>query len=108
MMTDAIGAHFFHRWKGWWGTAAAFSQRYRGGEPLPVRICRPSRRSCRHPPGSAFRRSRRCLRRSSRRATSTAGRRWCRCRPRPCRRGATCPNSPSSIAAIGQAAALTG
>lgn len=35
VMTDAVGAHFFHRWKGWWGTPAAFSQRYRGGEPLP-------------------------------------------------------------------------
>ena len=36
VMTDAIGAHFFHRWKGYWGTPAAFSNaRYRGGEPLP-------------------------------------------------------------------------
>jgi hypothetical protein len=35
VMTDAIGAHFFHRWKGWWGTPAAFAQRYAGGEPLP-------------------------------------------------------------------------
>jgi spore germination cell wall hydrolase CwlJ-like protein len=35
VMTDVVGAHFFHRWKGFWGTAAAFSQRYRGGEPLP-------------------------------------------------------------------------
>lgn len=35
VMTDAVGAHFFHRWKGYWGTAAAFNQRYRGGEPLP-------------------------------------------------------------------------
>lgn len=35
VMTDAIGAHFFHRWKGYWGTPAAFSQRYRGGEPVP-------------------------------------------------------------------------
>lgn len=35
VMTDAIGAHFFHRWKGFWGTAAAFTQRYRGGEPMP-------------------------------------------------------------------------
>ena len=35
-MTDAIGAHFFHRWKGYWGTAAAFSTaRYHGGEPMP-------------------------------------------------------------------------
>lgn len=36
VMTDAIGAHFFHRWKGYWGTAAAFSNaRYHGGEPMP-------------------------------------------------------------------------
>jgi spore germination cell wall hydrolase CwlJ-like protein len=35
VMTGVFGAHFFHRWKGWWGTAAAFSQVYRGGEPLP-------------------------------------------------------------------------
>lgn len=33
VMTDAIGAHFFHRWKGYWGTAAAFNRPYRGGEP---------------------------------------------------------------------------
>lgn len=36
VMTDVVGAHFFHRWKGYWGTAAAFSQRYAGGEPLPA------------------------------------------------------------------------
>lgn len=35
VMTDVVGAHFFHRWKGYWGTAAAFSQRYHGGEPVP-------------------------------------------------------------------------
>jgi spore germination cell wall hydrolase CwlJ-like protein len=35
VMTDVVGAHFFHRWKGYWGTAAALSQTYRGGEPLP-------------------------------------------------------------------------
>ena len=35
VMTDAIGAHFFHRWAGYWGTPAAFDQVYRGGEPLP-------------------------------------------------------------------------
>ncbi|NJR79584.1 cell wall hydrolase [Sphingomonas corticis] len=35
VMTDAIGAHFFHRWKGFYGTPAAFTRRYRGGEPLP-------------------------------------------------------------------------
>jgi hypothetical protein len=33
VMTDVVGAHFFHRWKGYWGTARAFSQTYRGGEP---------------------------------------------------------------------------
>lgn len=36
VMTDAIGAHFFHRWKGYWGTAAAFTRVYRGGEPQPA------------------------------------------------------------------------
>ncbi len=35
VMTDAIGAHFFHRWKGYWGTALAFRQTYNGGEPFP-------------------------------------------------------------------------
>ena len=35
VMTAAIGAHFFHRWGGWWGTAAAFRSPYVGGEPLP-------------------------------------------------------------------------
>jgi hypothetical protein len=35
IMTDAIGAHLFHRWAGYWGTPAAFNQVYRGGEPLP-------------------------------------------------------------------------
>jgi hypothetical protein len=36
VMTDAIGAHFFHRWKGYFGTPAAFSNaRYRGNEPVP-------------------------------------------------------------------------
>ncbi len=35
VMTEVVGAHFFHRWKGWWGTAAAFTQEYRGGEPVP-------------------------------------------------------------------------
>jgi hypothetical protein len=34
VMTDAIGAHFFHRWKGFWGTPLAFRQRYVGREPL--------------------------------------------------------------------------
>ena len=36
VMTDAVGAHFFHRWKGYWGTAAAFGRIYRGGEPQPA------------------------------------------------------------------------
>ncbi|MDO7844090.1 cell wall hydrolase [Sphingomonas sp. CA1-15] len=35
VMTAAIGAHFFHRWQGWWGTPAAFRQVYAGGEPFP-------------------------------------------------------------------------
>ena len=35
VMTGVVGAHFFHRWKGYFGTAAAFSQRYLGGEPVP-------------------------------------------------------------------------
>ena len=36
VMTGVFGAHFFHRWKGWWGMAAAFRQAYLGGEPLPA------------------------------------------------------------------------
>lgn len=36
VMTGVFGAHFFHRWKGWWGMAAAFRQAYRGDEPLPA------------------------------------------------------------------------
>ncbi|MCC2978362.1 cell wall hydrolase [Sphingomonas sp. PL-96] len=35
VMTGAFGAHFFHRWKGWWGTADAFADRYVGHEPVP-------------------------------------------------------------------------
>ncbi|WP_446690670.1 cell wall hydrolase [Sphingomonas sp. XXL09] len=35
VLTDVVGAHLFHRWKGPWGTAAAFGRPYRGGEPLP-------------------------------------------------------------------------
>ena len=35
VMTDVVGAHLFHRWKGFWGTSAAFRQSYRGGEPVP-------------------------------------------------------------------------
>jgi len=41
VMTAALGAHFFHRWQGWWGTPAAFSQRYAGNEPLPGPHARP-------------------------------------------------------------------
>ncbi|RYD62981.1 MAG: cell wall hydrolase, partial [Sphingomonadales bacterium] len=33
VMTGVYGAHFFHRWKGYWGTAAAFRQAYTGHEP---------------------------------------------------------------------------
>jgi spore germination cell wall hydrolase CwlJ-like protein len=40
VMTDVVGAHFFHRWKGYWGTGAAFTQSYRGGEPLPGPLTR--------------------------------------------------------------------
>ncbi|WP_294288493.1 cell wall hydrolase [uncultured Sphingomonas sp.] len=35
VMTGMFGAHLFHRWKGYWGTPAAFRQSYLGGEPLP-------------------------------------------------------------------------
>lgn len=35
VMTAAIGAHFFHRWKGYWGTPAAFRQGYAQVEPFP-------------------------------------------------------------------------
>jgi len=35
VMTGVYGAHFFHRWKGWWGTPAAFRQAYSGVEPIP-------------------------------------------------------------------------
>lgn len=35
VMTGVFGAHFFHRWKGWWGTQAGFRDRYAGGEPIP-------------------------------------------------------------------------
>ncbi|MEQ1688693.1 MAG: cell wall hydrolase [Sphingopyxis sp.] len=34
-MTNIIGAHIFHRWRGRWGTPAAFSRPYSGREPLP-------------------------------------------------------------------------
>lgn len=35
VMTAAIGAHFFHRWKGYWGTPVAFKSTYVGNEPVP-------------------------------------------------------------------------
>ena len=35
VMTGVFGAHFFHRWAGWWGTQAAFHDIYAGGEPVP-------------------------------------------------------------------------
>ncbi len=34
-MTNVIGAHIFHRWRGRWGTPAAFSRPYSGREPVP-------------------------------------------------------------------------
>jgi spore germination cell wall hydrolase CwlJ-like protein len=36
VMTANFGAHFFQRWKGHWGTLAAFTQPYRGHEPAPA------------------------------------------------------------------------
>ncbi|MBX9816157.1 MAG: cell wall hydrolase [Sphingomonas sp.] len=45
VMTAAIGAHFFHRWQGFWGTPAAFTRAYHGGEPFPgphARIAAPA------------------------------------------------------------------
>lgn len=35
VMTGVYGAHFFHRWQGFWGTPAAFTGIYRGAEPMP-------------------------------------------------------------------------
>ncbi len=35
VMTGVFGAHFFHRWKGYWGTSAAFRSVYSGHEPFP-------------------------------------------------------------------------
>lgn len=35
VMTGVYGAHFFHRWKGYWGTPAAFTSAYHGNEPFP-------------------------------------------------------------------------
>lgn len=34
-MTNVIGAHIFHRWRGRWGEPQAFTQRYGGREPVP-------------------------------------------------------------------------
>lgn len=34
-MTNVVGAHIFHRWRGRWGTPAAFSRAYAGREPVP-------------------------------------------------------------------------
>ncbi|WP_343526357.1 cell wall hydrolase [Sphingomonas sp.] len=36
VMTDMVGAHLFHRWKGYWGSAAAMNRAYAGGEILPI------------------------------------------------------------------------
>lgn len=36
VMTDMVGAHLFHRWKGYWGTAAAMGRGYAGGEVIPT------------------------------------------------------------------------
>jgi hypothetical protein len=54
VMTDMVGAHLFHRWKGYWGTAAAMNRSYAGGEVVPVlpsarSEARPSWRSRRRP-----------------------------------------------------------
>jgi hypothetical protein len=38
VMTGVFGAHFFHRWKGYWGTAAAFRQAYRAASRFPSRM----------------------------------------------------------------------
>ena len=40
VMTGVYGAHFFHRWKGFWGTSAAFTQQYRGHEPAAAPLPR--------------------------------------------------------------------
>ncbi|MEQ1508812.1 MAG: cell wall hydrolase [Sphingopyxis sp.] len=34
-MTNIVGAHIFHRWRGRWGMPAAFSRPYSGHEPVP-------------------------------------------------------------------------
>jgi len=35
VMTNIVGAHIFHRWRGRWGMPAAFSRPYSGREPQP-------------------------------------------------------------------------
>lgn len=35
VMTNVVGAHIFHRWRGRWGVRAAFTQPYAGIEPTP-------------------------------------------------------------------------
>ncbi len=35
VMTNVIGAHIFHRWRGRWGEIPAFRQPYSGHEPFP-------------------------------------------------------------------------
>jgi spore germination cell wall hydrolase CwlJ-like protein len=35
VMTNIVGAHIFHRWRGRWGELAAFNQPYSGIEPTP-------------------------------------------------------------------------
>ncbi|MEG3091210.1 cell wall hydrolase [Sphingomonas sp. PB1R3] len=44
VMTDMVGAHLFHRWKGYWGTAAAMNRVYAGGEmpPPPAAVPQPT------------------------------------------------------------------
>jgi len=34
----SVGPHLFFRWRGWWGSGAAMSARYTGGEPDPLRL----------------------------------------------------------------------
>lgn len=36
----AVGTHLFFRWRGWWGTPAAFRGSEKGGEPMIGRIAR--------------------------------------------------------------------
>ena len=36
----AVGTHLFFRWRGWWGTPAAFRGREAGNEPLIARIAK--------------------------------------------------------------------